>query len=68
MISCKIFDYDYSWCYDSANGEDGCEHTDCYRHIIHLPEREEGETFIFTMSCCKGTLDCPYHKEDEVKE
>lgn len=67
MAKIRIYDYDICWCYDSANGENSCEHTDCYRHMIHMPQVEEGESHIFTMSCCRGTLDCPYYRKNEVK-
>lgn len=59
----RQFDDDICWCYNSADGENGCEFVDCFRHVIHMPKREDGERYIYTIGELKGTDYCPHQEE-----
>ena len=57
-----IFENDITWCYNSSriDGEYGCNHTDCFRHLSNL--KTDGYT-LCSMAYLKNTPTCPHFKE-----
>ena len=57
-----LFDDDICWCCNSREkGEQGCDKTECFRHLSNRKTRSHPD--IFTVSFLKGTRDCPYKEE-----
>lgn len=60
-----MFDDDICWCYNSQEEEgSNCEQKNCFRHLSNRKKPESGPD-IFTVSCLKGTIYCPYCKENK---
>ncbi len=57
------YEDDICWCWNSQE-ESGCEQKDCFRHLSHRKKPKDGPD-IFTTSCLKETVYCPYYKEKE---